>query len=106
METPEDCRNQFSTFLLDESCLLSERLSELSSDADSRTTSSRGFPLGGREEIFPPVGGGLLVDFLDEGAGILEPPEVGEGVLLAERTAGEREKEIKLATLKTLFFLV
>ena len=97
MATEEDCRNQFSTFLFDDSCLFSERLRDFSPDADSSTTSSRGFPLGGRDEIFPPAagGGGLLVDFLEEGVGIFEPvpPEVGEGLLLAERTAVERERE-------------
>ena len=89
MVTEEDCRNQFSTFLFEEIGLFSERLSEVSADADSSTTSSRGFPLGGREEIWPPWGGGLRVNFLEEGVGILEePPEVGEG-LLAARTAIE-----------------
>jgi hypothetical protein len=88
--TEEDCRNQFSTFLFDDSCLFSERLRDFSPDADSSTTSSRGFPLGGRDENCPPAvgGGGILVDFLEEGVGIFEPvpPEVGEGLLLAERT--------------------
>ena len=97
MATEEDCRNQFSTFLFDDSCLFSERLRDFSPDADSSTTSSRGFPLGGRDENCPPAvgGGGILVDFLEEGVGIFEPvpPEVGEGLLLAERTAVERERE-------------